>query len=110
MMAANATLAISIDRTASAARLTLTVHSDKPLDLTFPSAQLYEGVIRDHKGREVYRWSRGRMFAEMMSTVSVTHEKTWEVPLKLKLPAGKYNVEGFLTAGDYHAVTTLEIK
>jgi hypothetical protein len=118
-MTEDATFALTFDRavysTNDDARvsLKLRVNGDKPLDLTFPSAQMYDLVIRNGQPAEVYRWSRGRRFGEMMQTITVRQEKTWEVEVKLALPPGRYTAEGFLTTTGprrFGATAAFEIK
>jgi len=38
----------------------------KQVELTFPSGQAYDFVVLDPVGREVWRWSRGRIFTQVM--------------------------------------------
>jgi len=38
----------------------------KQVELTFPSGQAYDFVVLDPVGREVWRWSRGRLFTQVM--------------------------------------------
>ncbi len=81
------------------ARLTLRNTQPQPLVLEFSSGQEYDVVIQDSAGKEVYRWSAGKMFAQLMHNVSVAGEKNWVVDITLAapLPAGKYAVQAWLT-------------
>jgi hypothetical protein len=38
----------------------------KKLEVTFPNGQLYDFVVRDATGREVWRWGKGRLFTQSM--------------------------------------------
>jgi hypothetical protein len=68
------------------------------LELTFGSGQLYDFAILDSSGREVWRWSSGRMFTQALQTrlldpnETLTFEEQWH-------PAGR--------AGSFTAVATL---
>jgi len=70
----------------------------KHVELTFPNGQAYDFAVLDASGREVWRWSRGRMFTQgIQNRLLGTGEAmnagaTW--------PAGK-------AAGRYTVVATL---
>jgi hypothetical protein len=76
-------------------RLTLHVTntSDQPLELRFASGQTHDFAIVDSTGREMWRWSAGRMFTQALQTrilasgQSIHYEERWT-------PAG---AEGELT-------------
>lgn len=38
----------------------------KQVELTFPSGQAYDFIVLDPVGREVWRWSHGRLFTQVM--------------------------------------------
>lgn len=69
----------------------------KHLELTFPSGKSYDFVVVDSIGREVWRWSNGRMFTQgvqnkQLSTGDSMHAKeAWTSP----------------TPGHYTAIATL---
>lgn len=44
----------------------VTNRSAKRVELRFPSGQTHDLVVLDPMGREVWRWSRGRMFTQSM--------------------------------------------
>ncbi len=78
------------------ARIALRQTLTEPLRLTFRSSQTFELLIRDSAGTEVYRWSRGRIFAPATRDVTFAPgEKNW-VALVPQLPAGKYTAEASL--------------
>lgn len=78
---------------------TVTNTSDTDFDLSFSDTQQYDFVVLDD-GNEVWRWSTGMMFAQMIqnktleSGKSVTFEEVWAEPKK----------------GDYEVVATLEAR
>jgi hypothetical protein len=49
-------------------RLTLKVVNETPklVSLSFLSAQRFDLIIQDQQGREVWRWSAGRVFAQIL--------------------------------------------
>ena len=61
----------------------VTNSSAKRVELRFPSGQTHEVVVLDTQGREVWRWSRGRMFTQSMqnkvlsSSDTLTFTETW---------------------------------
>jgi hypothetical protein len=63
--------------------LHITNRSDSTVELQFPSGQLYDFVIRDPAGREVWRWGADRMFTQALQTrslgpgQSLTFEERW---------------------------------
>ncbi len=67
-------------------RLGLTVlnRSDRPRSFTLPTSQSYDFVVVAGAGREVWRWSTGRMFAQMLTEVTLapgeskTFSETWD--------------------------------
>ncbi len=72
---------------------------DGPVDVTFPNACTVDVAVFDGD-EEVWRWSEGRMFAQMIQQETfdpgdgVTETLVWEAP----------------SAGDYEAVATLEAR
>jgi hypothetical protein len=67
-------------------RLHVTNSSEKKLELTFPSGQTHDFYVLDAAGREVWRWSKGKLFTQSLqkklldagSTVSWSEE--WDAP------------------------------
>ncbi|HEU4630611.1 MAG TPA: BsuPI-related putative proteinase inhibitor [Gemmatimonadaceae bacterium] len=57
---------------------------DRRVELDFPSGQTHELVILDAAGREVWRWSAGRLFTQTVQTKllatgeSSTYAEEWE--------------------------------
>lgn len=57
--------------------------SDHAVELDFPSGQTHDFVVVDSIGREVWRWSDGRMFTQALqnkllgSKETVTYEERW---------------------------------
>jgi hypothetical protein len=55
--------------------LQVTNTSAGPVHLTFPSSQLFDFVVFQH-GREVWRWSADRMFAQAIHEVTLAPGET----------------------------------
>ena len=94
-------LATSISATTNGdVALSLTVENEgtEPVELPFRTAQRADFVAyRD--GEEVWRWSDGRMFAQVLGEErlnpgeTLTVDATWDAP-----PSGEYRVVGELVA------------
>lgn len=78
--------------------LHLTNNSEKRLELRFPSGQTHDFVVLDSIGREVWRWSEGRMFTQSLQTKLVGRGETISY-------SDKWNPDG--KRGTFTAVGTL---
>jgi hypothetical protein len=118
---ASPTVALTLDKQAYTPgavinwRYTLYNGNDQPLVLTFTSAQVYDLVLRNGR-TTVARWSTGKMFADVMSTRTVTMGETMELKGSWKLPdnlaVGDYELDFVLTSTKTEptgATTTLAI-
>ncbi len=84
-------------------RMALTVfnHSAEPVHLEFRTSQRYDFVIEDGKGREVWRWSEGRLFTQALGEEILgpeTPRRTYETAFDGELAPGTYTVTGLVTA------------
>jgi len=67
-------------------RLHVTNSSTKRLELTFPSGQTHDFYVLDSTGREVWRWSKGRMFTQALqkklleSGSTMAYSEAWDAP------------------------------
>jgi hypothetical protein len=61
----------------------VTNNAARRLELRFPSGQTHDIVVVDSVGREVWRWSKGRMFTQALQTrvVDSYATATWEASL-----------------------------
>ncbi|MCD7034942.1 BsuPI-related putative proteinase inhibitor [Metabacillus sp. GX 13764] len=77
-----------------------TIHnpSDKGKKLVFKSGKKYEITVRDSGGKEVYRYSKGKMFTQAIEESSIQPGETLSYQ-----EAWNYLKEGFPT-GNYKAV------
>ena len=46
-------------------------NTTKMLELRFPSGQTHDFVVRDFAGKEIWRWSAGRMFTSVMRATTI---------------------------------------
>ena len=80
----------------------LTNTADRKLEVKFPSGQAYELVVLDARGREVWRWSTGRMFTQSLQnrvlreSDSLTYDSRWT-----NAPAGKYVAVATLASANF---------
>jgi hypothetical protein len=79
------------------ARISLRHTQPDPLTVVFSSGQTYDLILRDEAGNEVWRWSQGRVFPQVLRQVEFpSGEKNWMVTFPAPARAGKYTVEAFL--------------
>lgn len=70
----------------------VTNNEPRKIELLFPSGQTHDFVVIDSVGREVWRWSEGRMFTQVVqnkvldSRASLTWDATWHP----EVPPGRY--------------------
>lgn len=82
-------------------------NSRKSVELTFPSGQTYDFVVLDSVGRELWRWSEGRLFTQALrnkllsSGESLDYEASWDGNL---LPPGRYAARAVLASENYPIV------
>lgn len=61
----------------------VTNNATRRIELMFPSGRTYDIVVFDSIGREVWRWSQGRMFTQALQTrtletsETLTYEAAW---------------------------------
>ena len=87
-------------------RLVLHNRSGAPQRLQFPSASTYDVRIAEPGGREIWRWSTGRMFAQVLTEVVVEAGGSHEYRVRWSqttseggtAPPGLYEVEGWIPA------------
>jgi hypothetical protein len=74
-------------------------NSKKKIELLFPNGQTHDLAVFDATGREVWRWSNGRMFTQALQTKllgngeTLSYEERWENPAP-----GTYTVVGRLNS------------
>jgi hypothetical protein len=74
----------------------------KRLEVNFPSGQTHEVVVVDSLGREVWRWSTGRMFTQSLqnrvlhASDTLDYDAIWQ-----NAPAGKYTAIATLASENF---------
>ena len=78
-------------------------NTDQVVTFSFRNAQRYDFTIEDDKGNDVWHWSNGRMFAQVLGQVVLGKERSEQLYNETytgTLKAGEYKVTGNLTAFD----------
>lgn len=86
--------------------LTVRNRADQPRSLTLPTSQTHDFAVSAGAGDEVWRWSAGRMFAQMLTEVTLaagesrTFSETWDQVCSDGRPAaaGPYRLVGWMPA------------
>ena len=74
----------------------------KRLEVNFASGQTHEVVVVDSLGREVFRWSKGRMFTQSLqnkvlhASDALDYDAVWQ-----HAPAGKYTAIATLASENF---------
>jgi hypothetical protein len=74
----------------------VTNHAARKLEILFPSGQTHDFAVLDSTGREVWRWSEGRMFTQSLqnrildSSASLSWRASWQSDGGRTLPPGRY--------------------
>ncbi|MFQ5911820.1 MAG: BsuPI-related putative proteinase inhibitor [Nitrospinota bacterium] len=82
--------------------LELTVRHDGkgPLVLTFSTAQRYDFQVEKEGGEVLWRWSEGKMFAQVLGQVVLDPNRPeirYRAVFQSHLPPGRYRARGILT-------------
>lgn len=83
--------------------------------LQFRNAQRFDFTIEDGDGKKLWRWSEGRMFAQMLGQETLGPERKqaiYKATYGGKLGPGTYKLTGIVTASDrpMSASLTLEVR
>ena len=115
----NATLTADKATYAPGEPITLTLRvvngTSRPFRLSFPTAQRFDLVVEDGQGREIWRWSAGRLFAQVFGEETLKPsggEFVARATAEGKFPSGTYTVKGAVPAleGTLSATTTLTVR
>ncbi len=74
----------------------------KRIEVNFPSGKTHEVVVLDSLGREVYRWSNGRMFTQSLqnrvlhASDTLDYDAVWR-----DAPAGRYTAIATLASQNF---------
>lgn len=84
---------------------------DEAVDLQFPTAQTHDVVVVSDGDTELWRFSEGRMFAQMLQSSTldpgetVTYDCSWDDP-----EPGSYTATAFLAANDADCEASAEFS
>ncbi|WP_243291310.1 BsuPI-related putative proteinase inhibitor [Bacillus sp. FJAT-47783] len=80
--------------------LTMKNKTDQEITFEFPSSQLYEIIVTNEEGDDVYRYSNGKMFTQAIhyETINPSDYRTWTESWNYmkdgqRVPPGKYTVK-----------------
>ena len=94
--------------------LTLRVINDtsKPVSLSFPTAQRFDLLMQNHQGREVWRWSAGRFFAQVLGKEVLKPsrgELLYHATVEREFTQGVYTVQAMVPALGSHISATISV-
>ena len=80
----------------------LTNTAGRKLQVSFPNGQTHELVVLDTVGREVWRWSTGKMFTQSLQNKVMRESDTLSYALRwTDAPAGRYVAVATLASGNF---------
>jgi hypothetical protein len=90
--------------------LRVTNNTPKMLELRFPDGQTHDFVVKDFAGKEVWRWSEGRMFTSAMrsETLKGKGETTFEESWNPAGQHGSFTAVAVLRSNNYPVETTVQ--
>lgn len=70
----------------------VTNNTARKLELLFPSGQTHDFAVVDSLGREVWRWSEGRMFTQALTNrlIAPRDSLSWKAAWRVEVPPGRY--------------------
>ena len=93
-------------------RFTLNVRNNttKMLELRFPDGQTHDFVVKDFAGKEVWRWSTGRMFTSAMrsETLKGKGETQFEESWNTKGQHGAFTAVAVLRSNNFPVESTVQ--
>ena len=93
-------------------KFTLSVKNNttKMLDLRFPDGQTHDFVVKDFAGKEVWRWSQGRMFTSAMrsETLKGKGETAFEESWDTNGQHGSFTAVAILRSNNYPVETSVQ--
>ena len=77
--------------------------SDRRIELRFPNGQTHDLAVLDAAGREVWRWSKGRLFtsADQSRLMGTGEVASFTGRMKQALPAGSYTAVATLASSNH---------
>jgi hypothetical protein len=85
--------------------------TDHPVELDFPTAQRFDVTLKNSAGREVWRWSSERMFAQQIGreTLPPRGERTFTATVDEPLAPGQYTAAAELAAANSRVRTNVSV-
>lgn len=110
--------AVTLDRVSYApeseamVRFTLRNDTASPVELRFRDAQTYDIIVRDAAGKEIYRWSAGKGFLQVLRSELIQAERQWIAFFRAPAQPGDYTMEAFLTVlnGSYRSTLPFRVE
>ena len=93
-------------------RFTLNVKNNttKMLELQFPDGQTHDFVVNDFAGKEIWRWSKGRMFTSAMrsETLKGKEDTIYEESWSSKGQHGSFTAVAILKSNNFPVESTVQ--
>ena len=93
-------------------RFTLNVRNNttKMLELRFPDGQTHDFVVKDFTGKEVWRWSKGRMFTSAMrsETLKGKEDTIYEESWSSKGEHGSFTAVAILKSNNFPVESSVQ--
>jgi hypothetical protein len=85
-------------------------NTTKMLELTFPDGKTHDFVVKDFAGKEVWRWSDGRMFTSAMrsETLKGKGETVFEESWSTKGQHGEFTAVAVLRSNNFPVETSVQ--
>ena len=82
----------------------------KMLELRFPDGQTHDFIVKDFSGKEVWRWSEGRMFTSAMrsETIKGKGETSFEESWETKGQHGSFTAVAILRSNNFPVESTVQ--
>jgi hypothetical protein len=98
----DAALAVTADTDAARFELAVFNTADRRVEVNFPDGHTRDFAVYDAAGREVWRWSRGRLFTQVMQTKPLAAHDSTRFAEEWRAPApGRYTVVAELRSGNH---------
>lgn len=90
--------------------LHVTNNTSKMLELRFPDGQTHDFAVKDFAGKEVWRWSQGRMFTSAMrsETIKGKGQTVFEESWDMKGQHGSFTAVATLRSNNFPVQTTVQ--
>jgi len=85
-------------------------NTSKMLELRFPDGQTHDFVVKDFAGKEIWRWSKGRMFTSAMrsETLKGKEDTIYEESWSSKGQHGSFTAVAILRSNNFPVETTVQ--